>query len=226
MTQKSSDISLELEDLFPLSEELQDAFEHIGDESAADAWLSENDIDSETLKAAGITCRIVNVTASNDFDVLAGQSRGGVLYEITDGGLPVLGVPIMAAGEFVDLCLIDLNDPTSFRCMYERSDWLGSDHLGQPTVRLHRSPLSWLEAAGVGVANLHPYCRQHFKDLSKSDRIECDDIDAALEAWEWGFSARAVDLTRIDCDDTPENIAAYFDRQAFWSASAQVREAA
>lgn len=225
MSEMSSHFCDELAELFPPAEELLIAFEKHGDEAAADRWLSSNDIDSTKLKAAGITCRMVSVMGSHDFDVLRGQARGEIFYEIVDDyeHRNVLAIPIMSEGEFLDLLLADPNDPSIWRVMYGRADWLGYDAIGYPEVRLHYSPFAWLEAGGVGVCNVHPHYRGHFKDLDVSERIVCDDIDTAMEAWEWAFGGSDDKLDRIVCDDDPENIKAYFERQAFWEASSKVR---
>lgn len=161
---------------------------------------------------------------SHDFDILGGYSRGQMFYELKAEGIKCLGIPAYCDGEFVDILLMDLEDPTSWRCMHLRADWLGADAIGLPEVRLQYSPFAWLEAGGTGVCNIHSHDRGHFRALALSDRILCDDIDTAMECWEWAFGGDDDKLERIVCDDDQDNIDVYFKRQAFWRASAKVRE--
>lgn len=56
------------------------------------------------------------------------------------------------------------------------------------------------------------------KRLQAVDKIYCNDVGLALEAWEWGFSARNEYLDRFEIDDNPDNVREYFEAQAIAQA--------
>lgn len=198
--------------------EVMEAFNAAGGDAEAREWLNDNDIGPLPIPA-----KLLHATCSNDFELPGFESANGTLvFSITPGEPNVLAFPIMKDGDAIDLMLIGLEE-MDYYAVCQEADWLGYDNLDADTIRLHFSPLEWLEAGCTGVVQIHPYQRRHMTELKRAKRIECNSIELALEAWEWGFSAHDEDLERFDIDDHPDNIQAYFDRQAMWAAQSQLR---
>jgi hypothetical protein len=84
-----------------------------------------------------------------------------------------------------------------------RASWLGNF---EPVVRLHAHPMDWLEAGCIGVCHIEPISRKALKELCRAEKIECNEIHTALEAWDWGFGSDPQELARFSIDDTPFSI--------------------
>lgn len=106
-----------------------------------------------------------------------------------------------------------------------RAIWLGESQLSGKTVRLHASPLEWLQGGCVGVCHVSPIFRGGFEALRGVDEILCNDIYTAFEAWDWGFGSDPDALDRFVIDANPINIRTYFEELAYWRAATISREA-
>jgi hypothetical protein len=132
---------------------------------------------------------------------------------------PVLAVPIIENGVFIDLLLI--GDDMSFETACCKATWLGTI---TPTTRLHAHPIDWLESGCTGVCHIEPITRAALKDLQAATTIECNDVHTALEAWDWAFGGEDDELARFSIDDTPGNISAYYEDDFKWrTASKEAR---
>lgn len=188
--------------------EVMAKFDAAGGAEDAIAWLADNDIDPPPIPT-----KLIHVTGRHVWDVPGCElPHGTPVFLITPGEPNALAFPIMKNDDAIDLMLIDLDDMRYFTVLQE-ADWLGYDDLDADVVRLHFSPLDWLEAGCTGVCQIHPYARRHFKDLSRCKVIQCNSFELALEAWDWAFDGNDDELDRFECDDHPENIKAYFDRR-------------
>ncbi|CEJ13408.1 hypothetical protein BN1110_03724 [bacterium YEK0313] len=190
----STGFRLTPENFLPVPIDVCAAFEAETDTVGAHEWMLENDIDPGPVIAVLGDVKLIDVVSRDCPSWTA------------------LALPLRADGVFVDTLLIDTDTFEHLR-ICDAVDWLGEDNISG-TVRLHAAPVDWLRAGCAGCCSLHPYGRGHLRALRRADRIQCDDIRLALEAWEWGFGAYDNDLARFDIDDLPENVACYFQRQA------------
>lgn len=161
--------------------------------------LAELGIDVAALAARGCTVRVLAVTGGAD-SLLGGEPA------------EVVAMTVFESGNVIDILLID-PETSDWSRVCQAARWLGGDNIGDSVVRLHRQPLDWLAAGGAGIVNLHPYQRDHFPALKAAGRIECDEIELAIDCWDWS-GADDADLTRFEIDDDPENVEAYFRRSA------------
>ena len=182
-------------------------------------WLAAHDINPAPIKDCAGSIASIQWTVTWDLEVDRYRFH---IYEAAHVGPKHdwhIAVPLILKGVFTDLLLLNasFND---FTTACGKAKWLGQ--IGcEKAIRLHRDPIDWLEAGCQGVCHLEPISRQALKDLRAADKILCNDIHTALEAWEWGFGADDDDLTRFVIDAAPENIRYYFERQArhqAWSA--------
>ncbi|MDH2341548.1 hypothetical protein [Bradyrhizobium sp. SSUT77] len=128
-----------------------------------------------------------------------------------------LAVPILEDGAFIDLLVIA--EDQSFALVTCRASWLGRENLGQPVLRLHAHPMDWLQAGCTGVCHVAGISRKALKELAQAQTIECNDIETALEAWDWGFGADEDALARFEIDQPPQAIQAYYEREIRWHAA-------
>ncbi|WP_298883901.1 hypothetical protein [uncultured Bradyrhizobium sp.] len=122
-----------------------------------------------------------------------------------------LAVPIYDNGAFIDVLLVD--DAFDTETVAGRAVWLGTIPCRKP-VRLHARPVDWLEAGCTGVCHIALVSRDGLRQLRKARVIECNDIGAALEAWDFGFGGDERKLGRFEIDDVPSSIAEYVDVNA------------
>lgn len=125
-----------------------------------------------------------------------------------------LAIPIFEDGAFIDLLVISRE--MSFAMVTGRALWLGRENLVLPLVRLHAHPMDWLEAGCAGVCHVEPISRKALKELAQAKTIECDDIETALEAWDWGLGSDEAELVRFEIFDTPLAIQAYYESLVRW----------
>jgi hypothetical protein len=122
------------------------------------------------------------------------------------------------------LLLVDM-DVLAFTLVCGRAKWLGREELGrEKAVRLHRTPVDWLESGCRGVVHVEPISRRALRDLRLADEIRCSNIHTALEAWSWGFGDDDDELGRFVIDDSPENIRSYFAQIAKFQALAKLQQ--
>ncbi|MBK1793543.1 hypothetical protein JHL21_03430 [Devosia sp. WQ 349] len=178
----------------PTLQDLFAAFEAADGTAEALEWLADNDIGPPPIPTK-LLC------------VEAGAFVSGTPNSLV--------FPVIKDGETIDFLAIDLED-CRYRTLLGWPEWLGADNLGAEVVRLHFSPLEWLEAGCAGVVQIHPFARAHFAALQGSSVIECADIELALEAWDFGFSGRDAELARFEIDAPKECIDYYFERCAYW----------
>ena len=133
---------------------------------------------------------------------------------------PELAIPIIEDGTFIDLLFI--SDSMSFARATCRAAWLGREYLALPVVRLHAHPMDWLEAGCTGLCHIEPISRKALKDLRKAEKIECNCIHTALEAWDWGFGADDDELKRFEIDDSAFSIRSYFEDEVRFRTSRMV----
>jgi hypothetical protein len=110
----------------------------------------------------------------------------------------------------------------SFETACGSARWLGRDNMTAPVVRLHPFPIDWLTARCGGVCHIEPYTRQGLKELRAVPSIVCNDMETALDAWEWAFGADDAEMARFDIDAPPEAIRGYFEKQAIFAATRKV----
>ena len=197
------------DDTLPLPAEVEREFlDKGGDGLTALAWLADHGIDTIPDGAALIQYGLGwNPETGRHRFFIHGPDFIGPKLE------PELAVPIYEHGSFVDLLFIS-NDGTSFARATCRAKWLGS--VAGPVVRLHSHPMDYLAAGCTGACHIEPISRKALKDLRSVERIQCNDIHAALEAWDWGFESDDDQLARFAIDDSPGNIRAYFEDEAKW----------
>jgi hypothetical protein len=190
----------EFDDL-PLPTEVEREYlDHAGDGLTAIAWLADLGIDSAPSHAALIQYGMVwnPETGRFRFLIYAPEHVGPKCQ-------PVLAVPIIEDGVFIDLLL--LSDDMSFETAACRAQWLGT--VAGPVVRLHAHPMDWLESGCTAVCHIEPIGRESLADLRNVTTIECNDIHTALEAWDFGFGADDDELARFSIDDSPAAIRSY-----------------
>ncbi|MGY3294143.1 Zn-dependent oligopeptidase [Bradyrhizobium sp. LM3.6] len=76
--------------------------------------------------------------------------------------------------------------------------------------------MDWIESGCTGVCHIAPVSRKALKELAKAKTIECNDIETALEAWDWAFESNEAELARFEIDDTPHTIQAYYESLVRW----------
>ncbi|MQX70072.1 hypothetical protein [Sinorhizobium meliloti] len=181
----------------------------------ARAWLTDNDIDPDKLP---FQCKLVHVTGSNDFEIPLPDACGRIVWTFNEQPQRhALIFPVIIDGQFLDLMILDIED-FSFFTVRHKAIWLGSDNISGAEVRLHKHPMDWLGAGSTGCCYIDPQRRTPMKRLQAVGKIYCNDVELALEAWEWGFSAHDEHLDRFEIDDHPDNIRDYFEAQAMAQA--------
>lgn len=214
-----------VDDTMPLPADVEREFMDKGtDQAGAIEWLGELGIDpAPILQTAG---RIASFQWTGPWDPYAARYRFQI-YDAEHIGPKAawyIAVPIVEAGTFVDLLLIDM-DYLGFTLVCGRVNWLGHEQLGhERVIRLHRDPVDWLEAGCRGICHVELISRQALKELDAAEEIHCNDIHTALEAWDWGFSSDDKELKRFVIDAHPENIRDYFNDQARWRAVHELQQ--
>lgn len=198
------------DDTLPTAEEVWSEFqERAGGKAAAIKWLAEHGVNTPPPpQAAVIQYGVVWTEVGRYRFVIYGPEHVGPKDS------PELAVPIFENGTFIDLLVI--SGEMHFASVTGRVSWLGRKNLALPVVRLHAHPMDWLEADCTGVCHIAPMSRKALKELATAGTIECNDIETALEAWDWGFGADEAELARFEVDDTREAIEAYYERQVSW----------
>jgi hypothetical protein len=198
----------EFDETLPTPTEVEQEFrDHAGDNLTAIAWLADHGIDSAPQHAALIQYGIVwNPETGRYRFLIYGPDYVGPKWP------PELAIPIVEDGVFIDLLFI--SDEQSYARATCRASWLG--RVTGPVVRLHAHPMDWLEAGCVGVCHVEPISRKALKDLRSVERIECNCIHTALEAWDWGFGGEDDELARFEIDDSAASIRSYFEDEAIW----------
>ena len=197
----------DFDDTLPLPDEVEQEFrDKAGDNLTAIAWLSGHGVESVPNDVALIQYGMVWTPETGRYRfMIYAPDHVGPKYP------PELAVPIIEDGIFVDLLFI--SDEMSFARATCRAKWLGQL---TTTVRLHAHPMDWLEAGCTGVCHIEPISRKALKDLRAAERIECNCIHTALEAWDWGFGGEDDELKRFEIDDSPFNIRCYFEDEVRW----------
>jgi hypothetical protein len=217
------------DDTLPLLPDVQRAYlEHAGDGMSADTatWLRDRGIDPAPINNAALIqyAFIWNPHAGRyDFRVYDAEHIGPKRR-------PVLAVPIIEDGKFIDLLLIcdfigfDTDEPDDryFETVCCRASWLGTI---TPTTRLHAHPLDWLESGCTGACHIALISRAALKDLRNVESIVCNDVATALNAWSWAFDADEAELSRFVIDDTLESIDSYYREEFRWRCSGIEAEA-
>ncbi|MGY4502379.1 hypothetical protein ACVWYH_006336 [Bradyrhizobium sp. GM24.11] len=199
------------DDTLPAAEEVEREFkEHAGDNTAASKWLAEHGIDTAPPPQAAVIQ--YGVVWTPEF----GRYRF-VIYGSEHVGPRELAIPIFENGTFIDLLVI--SSEMHFASITGRAVWLGRENLTLPVVRLHAHPMDWIESACSGVCHIAPTSRKALKELAKAKTIECNDIETALEAWDWGFESDDDALARFEINDTPRAIEAYYENLVRWHAA-------
>jgi hypothetical protein len=193
----------------PSVERVRQQFDAADGLAEADEWLRDEGFDAAAILKATGGAKLVNYTCDYGFNV--GAEGEGIVFTIVHGEPNALAIPIVEQGEFVDLLLLDL-DTYEFDRATKMAFWLGRDQICG-TVRLHTSPGEWLQAACAGVCHIEPVSRRALVDLQRCEKIICDDVRTALDAWEWGFSGRDEYLSRFEIDAPQEDVDAYFEAQ-------------
>ncbi len=195
------------DDTLPLPEEVERELlaKTVGG-STASAWLAEHGADTPAPpQATVIQYGVVFTPETGRYKfVVYGQDHVGPKYA------PELAVPIFENGTFIDLLVV--TDQMQFASVTCRASWLGRENLALPLVRLHAHPMDWLEAGCTGACHIAPFSRNALDQLAKAETVECNDIETALEAWNWGFDGDDAELARFEIDDTPRAIQAYYER--------------
>jgi hypothetical protein len=170
------------DDTLPLPSDVErDFLDKTGDGLSAETatWLEERGIDPAPINTAALIQYglIWNPHAGRyDFRIYGPEHIGPKRR-------PVLAVPIIERGEFVDLVLI--GDGMSYCMVTCRTPWLGRENIAAQSVRLHAHPLQWLKAGCTGACHIALISRKALKELTDATTIECNDIHTALEAWDW-----------------------------------------
>jgi hypothetical protein len=204
------------DDTLPLPAEVErEFFDKAGDNLTALTWLADHGIDTAPQNVALIQYGVIwNPETGRYRFLIYTPDHVGPKYPHE------LAIPIVEDGKFLDLLFI--SDEQSYARATCRASWLGRANLSLPVVRLHAHPLDWLEAGGTGVCHLEPCSRKALKDLRGVERIECNCIHTALEAWSWAFGAQGDqqddELARFFIDDSPYGIRSYFEDEAKWRA--------
>lgn len=207
------------DDTLPAPEEVEREFlAKVDDNLTAIAWLVERGISAPPpQRVALIQYGVIwNSEAGRYKFAIYGPEHIGPKYPHE------LAVPIMEDGKVIDLLVI--SDAMSFTLVTCRASWLGRKNLAQAVVRLHAHPMDWLEAGCVGVCHVAPISRKSLKELARAKTIECNDIETALEAWDWGFGGEDEELARFEVDDAPYAIQANYEREVRWHATRVVVE--
>jgi hypothetical protein len=214
------------DDTLPSPTEVEREFrDNAGDGLTAAAWLADRDIDSVPQHAALIQYGMVWNPETGRYRFLVyPQDHIGPKHPAE------LAIPVIEDGEFVDLLFI--SDEQSFARATCRASWLGRENLALPVVRLHAHPMDWLEAGCTGVCHIAETSRKALKDLRSATTIECNDIQTALEAWDWGFQTSWPEpyhddndaLARFMIDDSPFSIRCYFEDEVRWRVRHLARE--
>jgi hypothetical protein len=201
------------DDTLPLPDEVEQEFrDKAGDNLTAIAWLSDHGIESAPQHVALIQYGMVWTPKTGRYRfVIYTPDHVGPKHR------PELAIPIVEDGTFVDLLFI--SDEMTFARATCRAPWLGREYLALPVVRLHAHPMDWLEAGCTGVCHIEPISRKALKDLRAAERIECNCIHTALEAWDWGFGGEDDELKRFEIDDSPGSIRSYFEDEFKWRTS-------
>jgi hypothetical protein len=203
-----------IDDTLPLPADVEPEFlKHVGDGLSAETatWLEDRGIDPAPINSAALI----------QYGFIWNPSAGRYDFRVYDADhigpkrRPVLAVPIIEGGEFIDLLLI--GDDKSFEMVTHRAPWLGIENIKE-SVRLHAHPLQWLKAGCTGACHVALISRAALKDLRNIESIVCNDIGTALEAWSWAFDADEAELSRFEVDDTPVSINEYYERAARWHA--------
>lgn len=195
----------------PTAEEVEREFrERAGDNVAATKWLIGHGVDtSPPLKAALIQYGVVWTPEIARYKfVIYGPEHVGPKHSHE------LAVPIVENGTFIDLLVI--SGEMHFASVTCRASWLGRENLTLPVVRLHAHPMDWLDAGCSGACHIAPINRKALKELAQAKTIECNDIETALEAWDWGFGSDEAELARFEIDDTPDAIQAHYESLVRW----------
>jgi len=213
-------MSSTFDDTLPLPAEVEREFlDHAGDELIAKTWLEDHGIDpAPIIEHVG---KIALVQYWNVWNPGTGRYRLLIYMPDHIGPKypPELAVPIIENGVFVDLLFI--SDEMTFARATCRAPWLG--HF-EPVVRLHAHPMDWLEAGCTGVCHIEPCSRKALKELRSVQKIECNDIHTALEAWDWGFGGDEDELAQFSIDDSPFSIRCYFEDEVRWRIAHLARE--
>lgn len=199
------------DDTLPTAEEVEREFlDKAGDKSSAVAWLADHGVEAPPpQRVALIQYGIVWAPEEGRYKfVIYGPDHVGPKHPHE------LAVPIIEDSKFIDLLVI--SDQMDFASVTCRASWLGRENLTLPVVRLHAHPMDWLEAGCMGVCHIALVSRKALKELTKAKTIECNDIETALEAWDWGFGSDEAELARFEIDDTPSSIKAYYERTIRW----------
>lgn len=189
------------------------------DIDAAANWFADFDIDMNAVTRSCGKIGLINYAIT--WDRAAGRYRFGTFPAGGYRQRTALAVPVLEGGRFVDLLLIGAQSYT-ITTACGRAHWLGRDNLTAPVVWLHASPFDWLEAGCEGAAHIHPVSRQALKELRAARVIACNDVETALEAWDWAFGADDAELGRFEIDANPEAIRDYFEQQARISAIREI----
>jgi len=189
----------EFDDTLPLPAEVEQEFrDHAGYD--VNDWFAEHGIEAEPIGKIIQYGMVWNPETGRYRFLIYAPEHVGPKQSAE------LAIPITEDGVFVDLLFI--SESMSFARATCRASWLG--RVTGPVVRLHAHPMDWLEAGGTGICHIEPITRKAFKDLRVVERIECNDIGTALEAWDWGFGGEDDELARFEIDDTPASIRSYF----------------
>ena len=208
---------MQRDEYLPDPVDVETKFNEAGGEDLAREWLAEYGIDCELP----FPVKMLGAWTDYAFNVIPGSDSTELIFTIAEGKPSAIAFPIMQDGEFVDLLIIDPDDPDYFWAVCGMSNWLGADCLGGDVVRLHKSPLDWLAAGGTGVCQIHSHSRQHLKELADSRIIQCSDAETALEAWDFGFNCDPDALDRFHMDDDPRDTTAYYEKIGFSMARAR-----
>lgn len=176
----------------------------------AQAALADNGIDAPTLGVGYFQSTIACDDERYSFEIYKPEHVGPKFP-------PDIAIEVREDGKLVDVILVD-PDTHDVRAVTCRTKWLGKEQLSNSVIRLHRHPLDWLAAGGVGVCHIGLINRQPLKALQAADSILCDDMPTFLEAWEYGFSCDMDSLSRFVIDAEPDHIRSYYERQAFFES--------
>jgi hypothetical protein len=206
------------DDTLPLPAEVEREFrDNTGIGLSAAAWLGDHGIDPMPVGGAALIEYTFawNPTAGRyDFRIYDAEHVGPKRE-------PVLAVPILEDGKFIDLLLI--GDDMSFETACCRASWLGGENITAQSVQLHAHPLDWLEDGCAGACHVALISRKALKELAGVETIRCSDIGTALEAWSWAFDADEDELARFQIDDSPAGVRSYIEDEVKWRALSRLR---